>query len=229
MQRENLKEWMPELGLSRSLFAEAIGTAVFVLAAAGAGSAFGAFGGIVGGAQAALAPGFTLVVLMLVFGPVSQGHFNPAVSLGMALAGRFPKNRVLPYAAAQITGALGAGLILRILLRSSVLGVSGTQMNPLAALILEILLTFWLQWVYLSVTEKEVPPLNAALALGFTVAATVFWAGPLSGACMNPARALGPALAAWEFSNVWLFLLGPVLGSALAAFAYGRYQNLSIR
>src|ERR1700722_14632382 len=164
MQNERLKEWMPEHGLTKAMAAEGLGTCVLVLAAAGAGSAFGAFGGIVGGAQAALAPG-----LSLVFGPVSQGHFNPAVSLGMALSGRLPKTRVLPYAAAQMSGALGAGLILRILLRSTILGVSSTQMNPFAALLLEALLAFWLMWVYLAVTEKEVPLLNAALALGFTV------------------------------------------------------------
>jgi len=229
MNRERLKEWAPQAGAAQPLAAEAIGTAVLVLAAAGAGSAFGAFGGVVGGAQAALAPGLTLVVLMLVFGPVSQGHFNPAVSLGMALAGRFPKTRVLPYAAVQVAGALAAGLVLRVLLRSTVLGVSSTQMNPFAALFLEALLGFWLQWVYLAVTEKDVPPLNAALAIGFTVAAALFWAGPFSSASMNPARSLGPALASWEFSNLWVFLIGPPAGAALAALAYRFYQSLGGR
>jgi aquaporin Z len=229
MQNERLKEWMPEHGLTKAMAAEGLGTCVLVLAAAGAGSAFGAFGGIVGGAQAALAPGLSLVVLMLVFGPVSQGHFNPAVSLGMALSGRLPKTRVLPYAAAQMSGALGAGLILRILLRSTILGVSSTQMNPFAALLLEALLAFWLMWVYLAVTEKEVPLLNAALALGFTVTAAIFWAGPLSSASMNPARSFGPALASWEFSQLWVFLIGPFLGTVAAAWAYQRYQGLSGR
>lgn len=227
MQKERLKEWTPHFDSTQALAAEALGTCVLVLAAAGAGSAFGAFGGIVGGAQAALAPGLTLVVLMLVFGPVSQGHFNPAVSLGMALSGRIPKALVLPYAAAQCAGALVAGLILRALLRSTVLGVSGTQMNPLAALLLEGLLTFWLVWVYLSVTEKDVPLLHAALALGCAVSGAMFWAGPLSSASMNPARSLGPAVASWEFSNLWVFLIGPLLGATGAAFGYRRYQALA--
>jgi MIP family channel proteins len=226
MQNEQLKAWLPERVLPQALAAEALGTCVLVLAAAGAGSAYGAFGGIVGGAQAALAPGLTLVALILVFGPVSQGHFNPAVSLGMALAGRLPKTRVLPYAAAQTAGALCAGLILRVLLRSTILGVSSTQMNPFAALLLEALLAFWLVWVYLAVTEREVPLLNAALALGFTVTAAVFWAGPLSSASMNPARSLGPALASWEFSDLWVFLIGPFVGAVAGAWAYQRYQAL---
>jgi MIP family channel proteins len=224
--KADLLEWMPDAPPARALIAEALGTAVLVLAAAGAGSAFGAVGGVVGGSQAALAPGLSLAVLMLVFGPVSQGHFNPAVSLGMALAGRLPKPRLLPYVAAQCAGAVGAGLLLRILLRSSVLGLSTTQMNPFAALLLEAVLGFWLMWVYLSVSEKEVPLLNAALALGFTVAASIFWAGPLTSASMNPARSLGPALAAWDFEKLWVFLLGPPLGTALAAIAYGAYAAL---
>lgn len=226
MAADRLKDWVPEMGSAQALVAEALGTAVLVLAATGAGSAYGAIGGVVGGPQAALAPGLTLVVLMLLFGPVSQGHFNPAVSLGMALAGRIPKRRVLPYAAAQVSGALAAGLLLRVILHSTLLGISSTQMPALSALLLEALLAFWLVWVYLAVTEKEVPLLHAALAVGFTVAASLFWAGPLSGASMNPARSLGPALAAWEFSNLWIYLLGPLLGSAAAAFAYGAYRSM---
>jgi len=224
---EQLKEWLPEPGPLRSLVAECMGTAVLVLAAAGAGSAYGSFGGLVGGPQAALAPGLTLAVLVLLFGPVSQAHFNPAVSLGMALAGRLPRARVLPYVAAQCAGALAAGLFLRAVLHSSVLGVSATQMNPFAALLLEGVLGFWLVWVYLTVTEPEVPLLNAALALGFTVAASVFWAGPLSSASMNPARALGPALASWELDKLWVFLLGPVLGGAGASWAYRAWRSLA--
>jgi aquaporin NIP len=226
MAADRMKEWAPEMGSLQALAAEALGTAILVLAASGAGSAYGAFGGTVGGPQAALAPGLTLVALMLLFGPVSQGHFNPAVSLGMALAGRLPKSQVLPYVAAQCAGALAAGLLLRVLLRSTVLGISSTQMFPLAALLLEAVLAFWLVWVYLAVTEKDVPLLHAALAIGATVAASVFWAGPLSSASMNPARSLGPALAAWEFGNLWIFLLGPLLGATASAFAYGVYRSL---
>jgi glycerol uptake facilitator-like aquaporin len=226
---ETLKEWTPEIGSTRALLAEALGTALLTLAAAGAGSAYGAFGGAVGGAGAALAPGLTLAVLFLLFAAESQGHFNPAVSLGLALAGRLPKTRLLPYVAAQCAGGVAAGIFLRVILQSTVLGVSATQMNPVAALALEAFLAFWLVWVYLSVTERDFPPLNAALALGSTLAASVFWAGPLSSASMNPARSLGPALAAWEFSKLWLFILGPLAGGALAAFAYRAYARLGGR
>jgi MIP family channel proteins len=220
MESARVLEWMPEMPESGALFAEGLGTAVLVLASAGAGSAYGAFGGAVGGAQTALAPGLTLMTLILLFGRSSQGHFNPAVTLGMALAGRFPKTKVLPYAAAQCGGALAAGTLLRLLLRSTMLGISATQMHSWAALLLEAILSFWLIWVYLAVSEKGFPLLHAALALGATVSAALFWAGPLSGASMNPARSLGPALAAGEFEGLWIYLIGPCVGAAAGGAAY---------
>lgn len=223
----NFDELQPDFGHAQPLFAEALGTAVLVLASAGAGSAFGAVGGLAGGsASLALAPGLSLLALVLLFGGVSQAHFNPAVSLGMALAGRLPKGRLVPYVAAQCAGALGAGLLLRVLLRSSVLGTTTSAMPGLAALMVEALLTFWLVWVYLSVTEKDVPLLNAALALSATLAGAIFWAGHLTGASMNPARSLGPALAAWDFSDLWIYLIGPCVGAAAAALGYRWFKKL---
>jgi aquaporin NIP len=113
-----------------------------------------------------------------------------------------------------------------VLLQSTLLCVSGTHMQPFAALLLEALLTFWLQWVYLALGGQDTPVLNKALAVGFTVSAALFWAGPFSSASMNPARSLGPALATWEFSDLWIFLVGPPLGAAAAAFAYRAYLGL---
>jgi MIP family channel proteins len=223
----NFDELQPDFGHAQPLFAEALGTAVLVLASAGAGSAFGAVGGLAGGsASLALAPGLSLLALVILFGGVSQAHFNPAVSLGLALAGRLPKGRLVPYMAAQCAGALGAGLVLRVLLRSSVLGTTTSAMPGLAAVMVEALLTFWLVWVYLSVTEKDVPLLHAALALSATLAGAIFWAGHLTGASMNPARSLGPALAAWDFSDLWIYLVGPCLGAAGAALGYRWFKKL---
>ncbi len=226
MREELVEEWRPKAAPLKALAAEALGTCVLVLVSAGAGSSFGAFGGVVNWTQAGLASGLTLMALMLVFGPVSQGHFNPAVSLGMALAGRIPKSLALPYAGAQCIGALAAGVLLRVLLRSSLLGVSSTQMNPAAALLLEAALTFWLTWVYLAVTEPGVPAMHAALGTAAALAGGVFWAGPLSGASMNPARSLGPALASWEMSGLWIYLIGPLAGAAGAAAAYRKFGEL---
>ncbi len=218
--------WTPQWGAPRDLAAEGLGTFVLVLAAVGVGSGHGIFGAPQGMVALALAPGLTLAALLLVLGPVAKRHFNPAISLGMALAGRLPKARLLPYIAAQTAGALGAGLVLRGLLRGNLLGLSETNMNPGAAVVLEAVLSFWLQWVYLALSEDGSPALNGALGAGFTVSAAALWAGPLCGASMNPARSLGPALVAGEFSDLWIYLVGPFLGCAAGVWVYRRFRAL---
>jgi MIP family channel proteins len=211
------------MGNPKALFAEFIGTMLLVLAAAGAGSAAGS---IPGGGSGAWAAGLTLVVLVFMFGPVSGAHFNPAISIGMTLAGRLPKSKTLAYLGAQFAGALVAGLILRLALNSTTLGLTTTQMPPLAAILIELVLTFWLQWVILAVTEKDVPLLMTGLGIGFALGAAGMWGGHLSGASLNPARTLGPAIAAWDFSQVWIYFIGPIAGSTLAAAVYGWYKGL---
>jgi glycerol uptake facilitator-like aquaporin len=223
MARFDFKQLEPELGSLKPLVAEALGTVVLVLSAAGAASGFGAVGGL-GGASAslALAPALSLLALTLIFGAGTT--FNPAVSLGLALSGRLPLSRLIPTLAAQFGGGILAGVILRVLLRSAILGTTTTQMPGLAALTLEALLTFWLTWTYLALSERDV--LVTALAVSATVAASIFWAGHLSGASMNPARSFGPALASWDFSDLWIFLIGPFVGAAGAGAAYRWYQSL---
>jgi MIP family channel proteins len=219
----NSNDFAPDFSDTKALFAEFLGTMLLVLAAAGAGSAAGS---IPGGGSGAWAAGLTLVVLVFMFGPVSGAHFNPAISVGMTIAGRLPKSKTLAYLAAQLCGALLAGLILRLALNSTTLGLTTTQMPPLGAILIEAVLTFWLQWVILSVTEKDVPLLMTGLAIGFALGAAGMWGGHLSGASLNPARTLGPAIAAWDFSQVWIYLLGPVVGSSVAAMLYGWYKGL---
>ncbi len=227
MSNPKLKDYSPDLGATKALFAEAMGTCLLVLAAAGAGAATGAIGGLMGGGgNGAWGAGLTLVVLVLVFGPVSGAHFNPAVSLGLALNGRFAKSKVVPYVGAQVLGAFVAALFLRVVLSSTVIGQTTTAMPGLAALLLEAVLTFWLVWVILAVTERDVPLLQTALAIGLTIAAAGHWAGHLSGASLNPARSLGPALASFDFSQIWIYLIGPTAGGAGAGLAYNWYKGL---
>jgi aquaporin Z len=220
----NATDFKGSLENPKALAAEAIGTFFLVLAAAGAGSASGIIGG---GGNGAWAAGLTLAILVFMFGPVSGAHFNPAISLGMMISGRLAKNRLAPYIGAQLLGALTAGLLLRVTLDSRVLGLTNTALPGLSALVIEMLLTFTLQWVILSVTEKDVPLLMTGLSIGLILTACGLWAGHLSGASLNPARTLGPAIAAWDFSNVWIYLVGPPLGAALAANAYAKYKSLN--
>lgn len=227
MSGSKLNAFSPDLGATKALFAEAMGTCLLTLAAAGAGAATGAIGGLMGGGgNGPWGAGLTLVVLVLVFGPVSGAHFNPAVSLGLAFNGRFAKSKVVPYVLAQVIGATVAALFLRVVLGSTVIGQTTTSMPGVSALILEAVLTFWLVWVILAVTEKDVPLLQTALAIGLTIAAAGHWAGHLSGASLNPARSLGPALASMDFSQLWIYLVGPTAGGVGAGLAYNWYKGL---
>jgi MIP family channel proteins len=213
-----------DLSDPKALAAEFMGTLFLTLAAAGAGAAAGSIPGSGGGG--ATAAGLTLMAGVFMFGPISGAHFNPAISIGMTLAGRLPKSRTLPYLVAQVCGALVAGLLLRLALQSTIIGTTGTQMPPLNAVLIEAFLTFWLQWVILAVTEKDTPLVITGLSIGFALMAAGTWGGHLSGASLNPARTLGPAIAAWEFGQVWIYLLGPIAGASAAAGVYSWYKGL---
>lgn len=227
MSASKTNAFAPDLGGTKALFAEAMGTALLTLAAAGAGAASGSIGGLMGGGgNGAWGAGLTLVVLVLVFGPVSGAHFNPAVSVGLMLNGRLAKTKLVPYIVAQLLGATVAALILRVVLSSTIIGQTTTAMPGVAALVMEAILTFWLVWVILAVTEKDTPLLQTALAIGLSIAAAGHWAGHLSGASLNPARSFGPALVSMDFSQLWIYLIGPTAGGAGAGLAYNWYKGL---
>jgi glycerol uptake facilitator-like aquaporin len=226
LKKLKLDDYSPDLGGMKALAAEALGTFGLVLAAAGISSSFGAVAAVAGGVQGALAPGFALFTLVLLFGPVSGASFNPAVTLGLVLAGRLPKGRLVPYIVAECAGALAAGLVLRILLRSTVIGITTTQMPGLAAVLLEALATGWLTFAILVVTEKDLPLIAVAGGIGGTLTVLALWVGPLTGGSFNPARSLGPALASLDFSDLWIYLVGPFLGGAAGASVYKWFHGL---
>src|ERR1051326_1028025 len=163
---------------------------------------------------------FGLVVLALIYslGDVSGAHLNPAVTLGFWAARRFPARSVLPYLLSQLLGALLASPLVRILFPTSQ-GLGGTQPNgPLPqSLVLEFVLTWFLMLVILSVsTGAKEKGITAGVAVGAVIALEALFAGPVSGASMNPARSLGPALIARDLSSVWVYLVGPMLGAFAA-------------
>ena len=203
--------------LRHCLLAEALGTAVLLI--------FGTGAAVVNEQTQALGHGgiaaaFGLVVFILIqsLGETSGAHVNPAVTIGFWAMGRFPKERVLPYVAAQLAGAaLGSGLVQLVALPGSKLGATLPAHGAGQALGIEIFLTFWLMMVILRVTSssKEVGIL-AGLAISSTVALEALVAGPLTGASMNPARSLAPALFSGVWTDWWVYLVGPVAGVLLA-------------
>ncbi|WP_046245853.1 MIP/aquaporin family protein [Hymenobacter terrenus] len=170
-----------------------------------------------------VAAAFGLVVFMLIqsLGPVSGAHVNPAVTIGFWASGRFPGRRVLPYVLAQLVGALvGSGLVWCLATPGSTLGATLPARSAVAALVIETVLTFWLMLVILRVTAgaKE-EGILAGLAISATVGLEALVAGPLSGASMNPARSLAPALVSGHLAEAWVYVVGPLAGALLAVAA----------
>ena len=165
---------------------------------------------------------FGLIVLSMIYalGDVSGAHLNPAVTIGFFLARRFSGRWVLPYVASQCVGALLASCLLRLLFpESTALGATLPSGPPLQSFILEVVLTLFLMFVILSVsTGAKEKGITAGIAVGAVIALEALFAGPISGASMNPARSLAPALVGWQVHSLWVYLTAPVVGAALAVF-----------
>ena len=178
----------------------------------------------------ALAFGLALAAVVAAIGHVSGGHVNPAVTLGMAATGKFPWKSVPVYLGAQLVGAvLGAlGTWLAFggpgRVEAKLAATYPAQgVGDLQAFLLEILITFILVFVVMSVaTDDRAPAPIAPIAVGFALAIGVFIAGPVTGGAVNPVRALGPMLVAGDLTSAWLDILGPIIGGVLAAFLYDR-------
>jgi aquaporin Z len=172
---------------------------------------------------------FGLIVLSMIytFGDVSGAHFNPAVTVAFATAGRFDWPRVPAYLGAQFTGALAAsGLIRALFPTNPLLGATLPSGSALQSFILEVVLTFFLMLVILQVSSgaKE-KGITAGIAIGATVGLEALFAGPICGASMNPARSLGPAVIALHLDHLWIYLIAPALGALLAVPTHRMVQE----
>jgi aquaporin Z len=207
----------------RKLAAEAFGTFCLVFAGTGAVVVNDASGGVVTHVGVALTFGLVVLAMIHSLGDVSGCHLNPAVTLGFWAAGRFEGRMIAPYAAAQCVGAVTASLALRAMFPDHpTLGAtlpSGTAAQSWA---MEFVLTAVLMFVILAVSTgpKEAGVL-AGVAVGSVIALEALFAGPVSGASMNPARSLAPALAAWRLEHLWVYMTAPVLGAAAGVLACG--------
>lgn len=211
--------------LSSVLVAEGLGTFLFFFVGAGSvvlNDHAGAGGpGLVG---IALAHGLALAVLVSALGAVSGGHFNPAVTAGVWLAGRITPILAGSYVAAQLVGALGAGLALRAIFPETSWAPSsigtpalGAGISPLAGIAIEAVLTVILLLAVFGTAIDPRAPRIGGLAIGLAVTADILVGGPLTGAAMNPARWFGPAVAAGAFDNWYVWWVGPLLGAVVAA------------
>ena len=210
----------------RRLFSEVLGTFFLVLVAVGGGMVNARFGGqaVPYGARV-VAPALMVMAIILFMGTVSGAHLNPAVSIAFAARGDFPWKRVPAYIVAQFLGAILATLLLWALIGkqgSAGLTLPGSGISTTTAMLWELVLTTGLVSVILGTASgaQQIGTL-AALGVGGYIALAGLWGSPVSGASMNPARSLGPALVKGDWTSWWAYLVGPVAGGVVAVgFAY---------
>jgi aquaporin Z len=205
----------------RRLFSELLGTFLLVLVAVGGGMVSARFGGnaVPYGAKV-VAPALMVMAIILFMGTVSGAHLNPAVSVAFAARGDFPWRRVPAYIVAQFVGAILATLTLWAFVGkqgSAGLTLPGSGISTASAMLWELVLTAGLVSVILGTASgaQQIGPL-AAIGVGSYIALAGLWASPVSGASMNPARSIGPALVKGDWTSWWAYLVGPVAGGLIA-------------
>ena len=201
--------------------AEFIGTFSLVFAGTGAIIINDASGGTITHVGIALTFGLVVLAMIYTVGDISGAHLNPAVTVGFWAARRLPGREVLPYITSQIAGALLASALLRFLFPgNALLGATLPAGPERQSFVLEIVLTFMLMLTILNVsTGAKEKGITAGIAVGAVIALEAMFAGPVSGASMNPARSLAPALLSGHLTHLWIYLIAPPIGAVLAMFA----------
>jgi aquaporin TIP len=208
----------------RRSFAELVGA--FALTFVGAGSIMASGNNLL---AVAAAHGLILAIMVSALGPISGGHFNPAITFGFLITGRIVPLLAIVYWVAQFAGATFAALFLRWIFPNAAVDgakLGAPALNPAIAvapgLVLEIIMTFFLAWVVFATAADPRGAFQqiAGFAIGLTVGADILMGGPLTGAAMNPARAFGPQLVGNHWSDGWIWYIGPLIGAGIAALAY---------
>jgi aquaporin NIP len=199
----------------RRIAAEFLGTFALVFTGTGAIVVNEVSGGTVTHVGIALTFGLIVLAMVYAVGDVSGAHLNPAVTLGFLAANRLEGRWVVPYIVSQCSGALLASLALRFMFpANATLGATLPAGDAIPSFVLEAILTFLLMFVILSVsTGAKEKGVLAGVAVGSIIALGALFAGPISGASMNPARSFAPALVAWRLDSLWIYLTAPVLGA----------------
>jgi len=210
---ESAHEW-------RRLFAEAWGTFLLVVVAAGAGAVGAQSGGVITLSMKVVAPGMMVMAIIYFMGAVGGAHLNPAVTFAFAVRRNFPWSRVPGYIGAQFVGGIAAASFLRAMFGTiGLLGatIPGQGVSDFKALVMEVLLTTGLVSTILGTASgaRNIGS-NGALAVGGYIALAGLWAAPVSGASMNPVRSFAPDLIRGDFSTTWNYVVGPVAGALIA-------------
>ena len=207
----------------RKLVAEFVGT--FTLVFAGVGAVLATQGTNL--VAVAIAHGVAIAVMGTVFGPISGGAFNPAVTIGLWVTRRLPAIDVVAFIIVQLLGGIAAAFVLSSVFDETLqdqvkLGATllAPGVSPVQGIVIEVLLTFFLVIAIFGTALDSRAPQLGALLIGLTIAMDIAAAGPMTGASMNPARTLGPALVQGEWADHAVYWIGPILGAVTAALLY---------
>ena len=209
--------------LARRAAAEGLAAFTLVFAGCGAIVSNAQYDGALGTVGVALVFGLVIMVMVYATGHLSGAHINPAVTIAFTLTRHFPARDAAAYIGAQLAGAVAAALLLLAVWpdQPAALGATVPSVGVGSALVYEALLTAFLMFVIMAVaTDTRAVGAAAAIAIGGTIGLDALFGGPVTGASMNPARSLGPALAAGEWQDFWVYVAGPLAGAAIGGFAY---------
>ena len=216
--------------LSSALIAEFVGTFALIFIGAGAGAL--GVGGLVG---VAFAHGLVIVAFAYAYGHISGTHLNPAVTIGLWVGGQIEASRALAYIVVQLLGGIAGAMTLRVIgggagvdagLGATVLadaltiGNAIVTITPATGVLVEAILTFFLVNTIFNAAVSGKAGNMAGLTIGMTLTACILMGGPLTGASLNPARTIGPAIATGNYADLWVYLVGPVAGAVVAALLY---------
>jgi aquaporin Z len=225
--------------MSKRLAAEFLGTLWLVLGGCGSAVLAAGFPGVgIGLHGVSLAFGLTVLTMAYAIGPISGCHLNPAVTLGLAVGGRFPYNDLPGYWIAQVLGAVAASAILYAIATGNGSPIGGFAANGFdahspgkyglgAAFLTEVVMTFFFVLVILGSTAKKAAPGFAPIAIGLGLTLIHLISIPVTNTSVNPARSTGPALfvGGWALSQLWLFWVAPLLGAAVAGFLFPKLEE----
>ncbi len=211
--------------LTKALVAELIGTFALIFLGAGSGVILGVEGTPAGLITVALAHGLTIMIFAYAYGHISGTHINPAVTLGLVAAGKFEPVKALYYIIAQIVGAVVAGFALLFVFGGPLNNLGATTINYElttvgGAFLLEMIATFFLVNTVLNAAVSGRAGNLAPLAIGMTVGASIMFFGPVTGASLNPARTIGPAVASGVYTDIWVYMVATIVGGIIAGLLY---------
>jgi len=216
---------MPYSNIKKYL-AELLGTYALVFFGTGAIVVNDLSNGSITHLGVAIAFGLVVTIMIYAFGKTSGAHINPAVTIAFAFTDRFERKYLVPYIVAQLIGALLASITLKLLfVEHEYLGTTLPAGSWQQSFILEIILTYFLMLVILFVSQNKAVTQFTALAVGAIVGLEALFAGPITGASMNPARSIAPAIVSGNLPHLWLYIAAPIIGAVLASFTWRFFKE----